>query len=418
MDIDEAEWTETKEALLEERIPVIRWMDGDRRKGIQVCKMQNDAGQYYLWETQSGQQDVALMDSVKSNGGAHVKIGNRRLWSNSRAIVGKLLEEKWRRRGRQSLGLKPETKSWGEVIQEATLVQLERREGEGEWVPSKEPGWLVLECEEQKSVYYLDSEGRCWDEVSHKLLDADGVAAARLDEIQQIHNHSVYEKVPVEECHQKTGKAPIKVKWVDINKGDEINKEYRSRLIAKEIKMDKNVDLFAATPPSEAKNMLFSMAVTEGIGHPLGNPADRMKIDFIDNSRAYFQADAIRDMYVQLPDEDWEEGMCGRLLKSMYKTRDAAQNWGAAYSEFMKSIGFKQGKSSPCVFCHSERELRYVVHGDEFTVLGWESQVDWFWQKIKTKFLSKHRGRSGPGPSDLKSIRILNRIVEWSAEGI
>ena len=70
---------------------------------------------------------------------------------------------------------------------------------------------------------------------------------------QQIRNHNVYEKVPLEECHQKTGKAPIKVKWVDINKGDEINKEYRSRLVAKEIKRDKREDLFAATPPLEAK---------------------------------------------------------------------------------------------------------------------------------------------------------------------
>ena len=92
--------------------------------------MQNDAGQYYLWATEASNRDVALMENVKSNGGAYVRIGNRRLWSNSRAIVGKLLEEKWRRKGRQSLGLRPETKSWGEVIHEATLVQLERREGE------------------------------------------------------------------------------------------------------------------------------------------------------------------------------------------------------------------------------------------------------------------------------------------------
>ena len=188
--------------------------------------------------------------------------------------------------------------------------------------------------------------------------------------------------------------------------------------MAKEIKRDKREDLFAATPPLEAKKMLFSMAVTEGIGHQSGHPEEGMKIDFIDISRAYFQADAIRDMYVQLPDEDREEGMCGRLMKSMYGTRDAAQNWGAAYSEFMKSVGFRQGKASPCVFWHPEREIRCVVHGEEFTVLGWESQLDWFWTKIKTKFLSKHRGRLGPGPCDLKSIRILNRIVEWSKEGI
>ena len=50
--------------------------------------------------------------------------------------------------------------------------------------------------------------------------------------------------------------------------------------------------------------MLFSMAVTEGIGYLAGHPAEGMKIDFIDISRAYFQADAIRDVYVQLLDED------------------------------------------------------------------------------------------------------------------
>ena len=94
-----------------------------------------------------------------------------------------MLEEKLRRRGRKSLGLKPETKSWGELIHEGTLVQLETRGGVEEWKPSREPGWLVLEGEEEKSVYYLDSEGRYWDEVSNKQLDSDGVAAARLDEI-------------------------------------------------------------------------------------------------------------------------------------------------------------------------------------------------------------------------------------------
>ena len=44
--------------------------------------------------------------------------------------------------------------------------------------------------------------------------------------------------------------------------------------------------------------------------------------------------------------------------------------------------------------------------------------MDWFWNRIIAKLLSKHRGRFGPGPSDLKAIRILNWIVEGSAEGI
>ena len=161
-----------------------------------------------------------------------MKIGNRRLWSNSRVIVGKVLEEKLRRRGRQSLGVIPETKTWGHVINDAMMMQLDAREKDEEWMPSQEPGWIVVEEETEKSVYYIDSEGQFWDEVSNKLLDKEGVIAARLDEIQQIRHHNVYEKVPLSECHQNTGKSPIKVKWVDINKGDEINKEYRSRLVA------------------------------------------------------------------------------------------------------------------------------------------------------------------------------------------
>ena len=40
---------------------------------------------------------------------------------------------------------------------------------------------------------------------------------------------------------KKTGKKPIGSRWVDINKGDEVNSDYRSRLVAKEIKFNKNV---------------------------------------------------------------------------------------------------------------------------------------------------------------------------------
>ena len=37
--------------------------------------------------------------------------------------------------------------------------------------------------------------------------------------------------------------------YKDVNKGDEVNTEIRSRLVAKEIKRDNREDLFAATPP-------------------------------------------------------------------------------------------------------------------------------------------------------------------------
>ena len=69
----------------------------------------------------------------------------------------------------------------------------------------------------------------------------------------------------------------------------------------------------------------------------------------------------------------------------MYDTRDAAQNWEAEYSEFMESIGFKRGIASPCVFNHPERNMKAVIHGDDFILSGDESNLDWFRENGKKK---------------------------------
>ena len=101
------------------------------------------------------------------------------------------------------------------------------------------PGMLVLSVEGQVSeVYYVDSYGNYFDELSGRQLDKDEVIRARLEEMRQFEEHKVYTKVPISQCIKETGKKPIQVRWLDINKGDEENLEYRSRLVAKEIKTD------------------------------------------------------------------------------------------------------------------------------------------------------------------------------------
>ena len=89
--------------------------------------------------------------------------------------------------------------------------------------------------------------------------------------------------------------------------------------------------LFAATTPWEPFKALVTLCVTIGIGTRRGVP---QALAFYDVRRAYFHAKARRVVYVDLPDEDWEPGMCGRLNKSMYGTRDAAQNWEEEYCDF------------------------------------------------------------------------------------
>ena len=236
-----------------------------------------------------------------------------------------------------------------------------------------------------------------WDDMSGKRLDARLIKEARDEEMVEVRKHAVYVKVPLSQCRDETGRAPVGVRWVDVNKGDDTNPEYRSRLVAQELKRTSIVeDLFAATPPLEAKKILFSMAVTEAIGFEANDRQGGMKLDFIDVRRAYFHAPARRRVYVKLPPEDAAEGMCGLLKKSMYRTRDAAQNWEVEYSSFMITAGFRRGEGMPCVFFNPLRNLRVVVHGDDFTILGHGGSLDWFRLKIQEKFEVKIRGRIGP----------------------
>ena len=95
-----------------------------------------------------------------------------------------------------------------------------------------------------------------------------------------------------------------------------------------------------------------------------------MKIDSADVRRAYFYAASEREVYVGLPDEDYEEGMCGKLVKSMYGAGDAARNWEMEYAGFMKESGFKQGIACPCVFDHEERNSSVAFRGDDFIMFA------------------------------------------------
>ena len=61
-----------------------------------------------------------------------------------------------------------------------------------------------------------------------------------------------------------------------------------------------------------------------------------------------------------------------------------------------------------------------TVHGDDFTLLGNDHDLDWFETQVKEKFEVKLRGRLGPGvkKEEDQSIRILNRIIEWNKDGL
>ena len=250
-----------------------------------------------------------------------------------------------------------------------------------------------------------------WDDVTGAELDPAQVKSARVDEIKYIRKMRLYTKVDKVECWNKTGKMPIKVRWIDINKGDVKDPNYRSRLVAKEINTYKRDDLFAATPPLEAMKMVMSIAATN-------NKGEIIMIN--DVSRAFFHARVKRDVYVELPDEDkmlGEEKKCAKLNFSLYGTRDAALNWHEEYSKQLMDNGFVQGAASPCIFYHPQRNIRTVVHGDDYISVGMEEDLLWLEMRMKTKYEIRTK-LLGPQQHHSQEVKVLNRILTWGQNGI
>jgi hypothetical protein len=81
-------------------------------------------------------------------------------------------------------------------------------------------------------------------------------------------------------------------------------------------------------------------------------------------------------------------------------------------------MGFESGVASPCIFHHAGRDLTVVVHGDDFTCLGNDTNIDWYEAELAKHFELKRRGRLGVGCTGDNEIRILNRIVRVTDRGL
>ena len=118
----------------------------------------------------------------------------------------------------------------------------------------------------------MQDEAATWwyyDDISGKVLDTKGVQQARKDEIKIIEDMGVWEKTP--RSQMPAGMKTIGTRWVDVNKQDEENPLYRSRLVGQEIKRGSGFgEFFAAMPSLSALKMLLAIAVTSKLSDSTG----------------------------------------------------------------------------------------------------------------------------------------------------
>ena len=274
-------------------------------------------------------------------------------------------------------------------------------------------------CSDTTETELLDAHAQhallrpVYDSASGVELKPDLVRAARHEELDEIAKHRVYRKV-LRQLARDRGKRVIGTGWVDLNKGDEANPNYRSRLVAKELRafapFAATDGLFAATPPTASLNLLLSMLCTRRSRRGLP-----LKLCFLDVRRAYFYAAATEEVYVELPPEDREPGkdLVGLLEKSLYGTRSGAHNWQLQLGKDLTKLHYTQAKGSPCLFWHKKEDAALVVFGDDMWLLADQVSLDTLKPQLHATYTLKEQGTLGPEKGDAKSVRSLNKLVRW-----
>ena len=107
------------------------------------------------------------------------------------------------------------------------------------------PGMELWQMAEVKAVKYRDN-------LTVQQLKEELVEAARRKE--SFSSKGVWELRPWAAARQRQGKPIISLRWLDVSKGDDMEPNYRSRLVARESSRPVEEPIFAFTPPLERRS--------------------------------------------------------------------------------------------------------------------------------------------------------------------
>ena len=63
--------------------------------------------------------------------------------------------------------------------------------------------------------------------------------------------------------------------------------------------------------------------------------------------------------------------------------------WQEEVAKWAKGIGFERGKSNPCIYYNEKKNIRMLVHGDDFMGVCRRGEADWLKGELERRFTSQ-----------------------------
>ncbi len=178
-------------------------------------------------------------------------------------------------------------------------------------------------------------------------------------EFNSLIENDTWELVPLPE-----GKNIVGNKWVFKVKRDESGcvQRYKARLVAQGYSQTEGVDYNEVFSPVVRNTTIRSLLA-------LSN-AKNWEAHQMDVKTAFLQGNLEEEIYMRQPDgyvnEEYPNHVC-KLKKSIYGLKQSARCWNNAIDTFLKSSGYKQMKSDPCLYMKSVKDNNGVI---KFVILS------------------------------------------------
>ena len=82
-------------------------------------------------------------------------------------------------------------------------------------------------------------------------------------------------------------------------------------------------------------------------------------------------------------------------LISILRPNRSARAWEEEYTKTLKGVDFQREKCNPCMYYHPRRDVRVLVHRDDFTVAGNDSELKYVAEVFHNKYKTIVRESSG-----------------------
>ena len=160
------------------------------------------------------------------------------------------------------------------------------------------------------------------------------------------------------------GKNIVGSKWVFKVKRDENGyiQRYKARLVAQGFAQTEGVDYNEVFSPVVRNTTVRSLLAISN--------AKNWEVHQMDVKTAFLQGNLEEEIYMRQPDgyvrEDNPDHVC-KLKKSIYGLKQSARCWNIAIDTFLKSNGYKQMESDPCLYMKSIKDQNGII---KFVILS------------------------------------------------